>query len=81
MTLNVKFRIYKSWSMLDAVPDSADYMCYKIATGQVIALLYEDMRRLFVTNTKGRIVEANVKLIEGLEGALEADCYEGTIQV
>lgn len=79
--MDVKFRIYKSFGALDAVEDSADYMCYKIATGQIIALSYEDMRRMFITNTKHGILEANVKLISGLEGALDADCYEGTIQV
>lgn len=79
--MDVKFRIYKSFGALDAVEDSTDYMCYKIATGQVIALHYEDMRRMFVVNNKHRIYECNLKLIEGLQGALDADCYEGTIQV
>lgn len=79
--MKVKFKIYKCWSMLDSAEDSADYMCYKISTGQVIALLYEDMRRLFVTNTKHGILEANLKLIEGLQGALDADVFEGSIDV
>lgn len=79
--MDVRYRIYKSWAMLDAVEDSADYMCYKIQSGQVVALHYEDMRRLFFANTKDKIIEANVKLITGIEGALDADILEGDIQV
>ena len=79
--LEVRYSIYNSWKALDDVADSDRFMCYKISTGQVVALDYEDMRRLFVTNNKAQILEANANLISGLNKALEAESYTGSIEV
>lgn len=56
-------------------------MAYQVRTGQVVALDYNAMRKLFLLNNKAQIIEANADLLAGLGQALEAGNTAGAVTI
>ena len=79
--MQVSYKIFSKWQDLDNLPESKHFMCYQTSTGKIIAFDYEDMRRLFLLNSKADIINANVKILNELEDALSTGKFFGVIEV
>ena len=77
--MQVSYKIFSNWRELDNLPEANNFMCYQIRTSQVVALAYDDMRKLFLLNSKRDILRANAELLSGLQEALNNGQNSGAI--
>ena len=77
--MQINYKIFSHWRELDNVPEANNFMCYQIRTGQVVALAYDDMRKLFLLNSKRDILRANADLLSGLQEALNNGNNSGAV--
>lgn len=79
--MQVSYRILNSWRELDNLPEAINFMAYQVRTGQVVALDYNAMRKLFLLSNKAQIIKANVELLSALGQALEAGNTAGAVTI
>ena len=77
--MQINYRIFNHWRELDNLPEANNFMCYQIRTGQVVALDYDAMRKLFLLKTKRDILRANAELLSALQEALNNSQNSGAI--
>ena len=77
--MQINYRIFNHWRELDNLPEANNFMCYQIRNGQVVALDYDAMRKLFLLKTKRDILRVNAELLSGLQEALNNGNNSGAI--
>ena len=77
--MQINYRIFNHWRELDNLPEANNFMCYQIRTGQVVALDYNAMRKIFLLNSKRDILSVNAELLSGLQEALNNGQNSGAI--
>ena len=79
--MQVKYIIFNSWRDLESRSESKDFIYFETHSGKIIALDYESMRKLFVTNSKNKFLEVTALIISELGKALEKGLTAGAIEL
>lgn len=79
--MQINYRIFNHWRDLDACTQSKDFICRETCSGQIVALDYPAMRKLFLLSSKAVIIETTAELLSELENALDTGTNAGVINL